>query len=298
MRTRLVSLVTRLYPLKSGCGLIANHPLTTFLAGDPHRDEWAPVQGGYLRVSLTDRVGRAAYYVGDFDRKVSDAIDVAVEPGDSVLDIGANVGLTALRLASRVGHRGAVRAFEPNPTMLRYLMESIQRSKVQDIVEVLPYALGRTNGKATLRVPSGNAGMGSLAQDCEDVAEEHVVDVVRLDDVWRQQRWPRIDFIKIDVEGFETNVLEGARQAIAAAKPRAILFEHHRASSLDVDRSPITILRELGYSVFALPRYLLFPRAVPADDRRAQGSDFIAIVDDHRGLAIRKSLRLASNARG
>jgi len=297
MRPRLVSLVTRLYPLKSGCGMIANHPLTTFLAGDPHQDEWAPVEGGYLRVSLTDRVGRAAYYVGDFDRKVSDAIDVAVEPGDAVLDIGANVGLTALRLASRVGRRGRVRAFEPNPTMLRYLKESIQRSKLQDIIEVLPYALGRVRGKAALRVPSGNAGMGSLVLDCEDVAEEHVVDIVRLDDVWKEQRWPRIDFIKIDVEGFESNVLEGARQTIAAAKPRAILFEHHRVSSLGVERSPITILRELGYDVFALPKYLVFPRAVPADDRRARGSDFIAIADDDRGLAIRKSLRLADNAR-
>jgi FkbM family methyltransferase len=295
MRPRMVSLVTRLYPLKSGCGRIANHPLTTFLAGDPHRDEWAPVEGGYLRVSLTDRVGRAAYYVGDFDRKVSDAIDVAVEPGDSVLDIGANVGLTALRLASRVGSRGSVRAFEPNPTMLRYLRESIQRSRLQEIVEILPYALGRVSGKATLRVPSGNAGMGSLASGCEDVAEEHVVDVVRLDDVWKEQRWPRIDFIKIDVEGFESNVLEGARQTIAAAKPRAILFEHHRASSLGVERSPITMLRELGYDVFALPKYLLFPRAVPADDPRARGSDFIAIVDDGRGRAVRKSLRVAGN---
>jgi len=93
-------------------------------------------------------------------------------------------------------------------------------------------------------------------------------------------------------------VLEGARQTIAAAKPRAILFEHHRASSLDVERSPITILREFGYDVFALPKYLLFPRAVPADDRRARISDFIAIVDDDRGLAIRKRLRLANNARG
>jgi hypothetical protein len=58
------------------------------------------------------------------------------------------------------------------------------------------------------------------------------------------------------------------------------------------------MLRELGYDVFALPKYLLFPRAVAVDDRRAQGSDFIAIVDDDRGLAIRKSLRLANNARG
>src|SRR5262249_59911556 len=92
-----------------------------------------------------------------------------------------------------------------------------QRSKLQDIVEVLPYALGRVSGKATLRVPWGNAGMGSLALDCEDVAEEHVVDVVRLDDVWKERGWPRIDFIKIDVEGFESHVLEGARQTIAAA---------------------------------------------------------------------------------
>ena len=191
-----------------------------------------------ILISLTDRVGRAAYYVGDFDRKVSDAIDVAVEPGDSVLDIGANVGLTALRLASRVGSRGRVRAFEPNPTMLRYLRESIQRSKLQDIVEVLPYALGRVGGTATLRVPFGNAGMGSLALDCEDVAEEHVVNVVRLDDVWKGQRPPRIDFIKIDVEGFESDVLEGARRTIVTPNR-----ERYCSSTIEHRRSPSSASR-------------------------------------------------------
>ena len=139
--------------------------------------------------------------------------------------------------------------------------------------------------------------MGSLAEDCKDAAEEHVVDVVRLDDAWTTQQWPRIDFIKIDVEGFESDVLEGSRQTIAGTKPRAILFEHHRVSSSRVERSPITILRELGYDVFALSKYLLFPRAVPADDRRARGSDFIAVVASDRSLTIRKSLRVAGNAR-
>ena len=103
MRAEAIAKVTRLYPFLSGCGSLANHRLIDRLAGKPKREAWAEVEGGRLLVSLDDYVGRSAFYVGDLDRKVSAVVDRFVRPGDTVLDIGANIGLVSLRVAKRVG---------------------------------------------------------------------------------------------------------------------------------------------------------------------------------------------------
>src|SRR5215467_8601389 len=124
-RCNLVAGITRWYPFISGCGTVANSQFVEFAASPPNEDAWAKVEGGRALVPLRDHVGRSMFFVGDLDRKISWVVDNCVEQGDVVCDVGANLGLVSLRLAARVGPRGRVHSFEPNPRMQRYFRETI-----------------------------------------------------------------------------------------------------------------------------------------------------------------------------
>ena len=82
---------------------------------------------------LDDFAGRAAYYVGDLDRKLTGIMRRIVRPGDRVLDIGANLGIVTLPMAMAVGERGAVHAFEPNPVMQEHLERSLRRNGLNNV---------------------------------------------------------------------------------------------------------------------------------------------------------------------
>lgn len=213
LRATVVSKLTRLYPFLTGCGTVANHPLVDALAGHPKSDTWAAVEGGRLSVSLADHVGRAAFYVGDLDRKVSALIDRFVKPGDTVLDIGANIGLVAFRLSKRVGPGGKVHAFEPNSAVADRFERSLAANAISN-VEIHRIALGSEPGTQPLSIPSGNAGAASLVSGRVE-GKTADVRVERLDDL----NLGPVSFVKMDVEGFEEQVLRGYARTLRSAPP-------------------------------------------------------------------------------
>src|SRR5262249_6027347 len=141
--------------------------------------------------------------------------------GDTVIDIGANIGLVTLLMAKLTGRDGRVYAFEPNPLLGKSLRVTLSRNKIAN-VEFYPFALGDAPRRMTLHVPSDNNGSGSLVHD-RGSSLEFLVEVRRLDDVLEGSR--NIAVIKLDVEGFEYEVMRGAEKIISQTRPRAVLFE-------------------------------------------------------------------------
>lgn len=266
MRAEAIAKIARLYPLLSGCGTIANHPVIDYLAGRPSGEAWAKVEGGKLLVSLDDYVGRAAFYVGDLDRKISVIVDRFVKPGDTVLDIGANIGLVTLRLSKRVGRTGIVHAFEPNPQPASKLASSIVASDVSN-VRVHQTALGSKDAILPLTIPAGNVGMGSLIGDFQGETVE--VPVRRLDDF---DLGP-VAFVKMDVEGFEDQVLLGAERTLRQSPPKVILFEQNTATG-----TAIQILRAAGYRVAGVSKSLLRLRLNPVSEWSSKYHDYVASI--------------------
>lgn len=268
MRAEAVARITRLYPFNSGCGTLANHPVVDALAGRPKGDAWAKVEGGRLLVSLEDHVGRAAFYVGDLDRKISVLIDRFVKPGETVLDIGANVGLVSLRLSKRVGSEGIVHAFEPNPSVSSRLVSSLEANGVTN-VRLHQVALGDVPGILRLSVPEGNAGAASLIAGRVS-GEICDVPVKRLDDF----DFGPISFVKIDVEGFEENVLRGFSRTLSSRPPRIILFEQNDPSGFS-----IRLLEEAGYRIFGVAKSLLRLGLRPVSSWNPAYNDYLAVAD-------------------
>lgn len=174
------------------------------------------------------------------------AIDTLCRPGDCVLDIGANVGDWTMPIALRVGPTGRVLAFEPVP----YLAETIAKTariNRHDWVEVHRLALGAADGTSEFSVERGNSG-GSRLGRCEGDFSLIHVPVRRLDGLLAgRPDIDRIDFIKIDVEGHEIEVLEGARDTLTRFRPPLVL-----ESGFETDAQRLALhdlLAGLGYGI-------------------------------------------------
>jgi len=141
----------------------------------------------------------------------------------TVLDIGANIGLTALAF-SRMADR--VHAFEPSPTTFAFLRQNTAGS---DAIALHNFGLGDHAGQFELTFsPSSRAG--GFVSGTTRVSGGHVtekIDVRRLDDLAADLDLDALAFVKIDVEGFEGGVLQGGRETIERFKPVVALELNH-----------------------------------------------------------------------
>ena len=176
--------------------------------------------------------------------------------GLTVLDVGAHVGQYALLASGLVGPAGRVIAFEPHPVLGRVLRRNVSRAGCQNVT-VLPVALGRAQGPGTLVLhPPDNFGGSSLRPG--DASEHHAratVEVTTLDEVMSRLGRPSVDLAKIDVEGAELDVIDGARGTLKANPDIVLIVEFLRSNPLRFGRTVEDLearLRELGFQLFTL----------------------------------------------
>lgn len=157
-------------------------------------------------------IGKALGLFGEFAEGENRLMARYVKPGDVVVDVGANLGTTVLPLAKAVGSSGQVIAFEPQPLMAQCLQTSLTLNELFD-VRVVTAALSDKSGWARIPAPDiqqgGNYGAMSL---CDQGLQ---VPVVCLDAFELHQ----LNLMKIDVEGFEWPVIQGAQQQLLRHRP-------------------------------------------------------------------------------
>ncbi len=172
-----------------------------------------------------------------------------IAPGMTVLDIGANVGLYSLYIAELVGKQGKVLAFEPDPSLFEAAAANIQQSGNGDVITLRKLALGSQTGTATLYRGNYNSGDNRLSASPTHQQSVQVA-IARLDDVVDGER---VDFVKIDVQGWEAEVLRGMEHTLKNNPGLTIYFEYWpdglRKAGEEV-LSPIHILTQHGFTVF------------------------------------------------
>lgn len=204
-----------------------------------------------------ERVGSSLCRTGIYDLPVSEALARLVDPGDCVIDAGANIGYMSSLAAWRAGERGRILSFEPNPAVLPALERNVARWRSRAglaPVTVYPIALSDENGSATLRATADfatNMGTASLSEySPEEAAHSWHVESRRLDDYIQLDQ---IGMLKLDVEDHELNVMRGAELAISERRVRDILLE-------DRTRGPspkLEFLRRAGYEILAIDQRFL-----------------------------------------
>jgi FkbM family methyltransferase len=183
--------------------------------------------------SLDERAISRPILVDAYERSETKFIARIVQPGDSVVDAGANIGFHTVHMAKLAGPGGHVDAFEPLDYLADALDASIEENEFGAIVRVHRLALDERDGLRSLRhAPrTVNFGGGHLAPD-GPVPPDHadvLVPTARLDDVLAGRR---CRFIKLDVEGAEPRVVRGAIATLANEKPVILAELHERQLQL------------------------------------------------------------------
>lgn len=176
--------------------------------------------------------------------------------GQTVYDIGAYEGVMALFFARAVGPRGRVIAFEPNPINRARLESNVALNKF-DNVTVFQVAIGSRQEKAQLAIRQNNYATGSIDPSIKmQILEERgsliEVEVDTLDHRFQIARLPPPNFVKIDVEGYELNVLNGMTDTIAKARPD-IFIELHGVGvqkKRENARKVVNFLSAAAYSIY------------------------------------------------
>lgn len=140
-------------------------------------------------------------------------------PGDWAIDVGANIGVVTGQLAARVGAAGHVWAIEPVPWNAQRLKDLRERNHLE-MIRTFDVALGAADGTVTLRLPPpGSSGWASVTASWIN-ADEIVVPLRSLDSLVSELGVDgELALIKIDVEGFESEVLAGAAETLARFRP-------------------------------------------------------------------------------
>lgn len=263
IKSTMLATIGRCYPFYSGNFRIVNSRLARSIIGSIVDTLWCPTPGGPLLVPLNDEVGRCIYFTGDYDRKITWVCRRVVRAGDTVIDVGANLGLVTLALAQLVGRNGKVLAFEPNPRMQALIEASLLKAKHTNVV-LHKVGLGSGEAEMDLYVPSGNVGQGSfLYHQHASNKEIYKCRILRLSDVVKRECIGNIRLIKIDVEGYESEVLTGAHYVLEVIRPDIIILETNEASELRFrDRPAILTLREHRYRFLAIPKAILSMKVV------------------------------------
>lgn len=196
-----------------------------FPPGVTRRVLWGPLCGMVWRVNFI--TGVAPIYSG-VERPVQAAMHRFVKSGSCVLDVGSNWGLHTLLLSRLAGAQGRVLAFEPVPEVFAELQWHLAANNCQNVTAIR-CALAEREGEQMFS-RGATAAEGSLDQGIagsEPAGGGFVVPVKTVDGMVDQYAMGRVDFIKIDVEGAESRVLEGATKTIERYRPRLIIELHN-----------------------------------------------------------------------
>ncbi len=208
--------------------------------------------------------GRGIYvYREDLEPELS-VLSKFLSPGAVFVDVGANVGVYSLSAAALVGPHGTVVSVEPFPQILAQLWENVSANDFGSIVRIRNFCASDITAPATLWLNHGRPHSFSLIR-AGNAAGLSVL-AVRLDDLLGWERLERLDYLKIDAEGSELGILNGAKSFIEGFRP-IIQLE-------DVDRTLSRRLDEYtAFSVAGTRNSLLIPteRHGVADDLVREG---------------------------
>lgn len=162
-------------------------------------------------------------------------------PGQTAIDVGANLGVLSTMLASLVGPTGRVLSFEPSPVVFSKLQKTI---KANDLRQVVPLNLGCGRSRSTeqLHQVSKSSGNSSIVAPGQASVE---IRVEALDDIGEAWASP-VSLLKIDTEGFEPQVLHGASRLIAEHRP--IIYLEMGGDYVDATHESIAFLDSAGYA--------------------------------------------------
>jgi len=213
-----------------------------------------------------------------------------VNPGDRVIDVGAQLGYITCHLAKRVGPTGKIYSFEPDPNALRRLRLAVEANQF-DWVRIFPVGASNVAGTATIHL-SKHAGYSSLVESNHSQhVESAEISTVRIDDLAANGEFESpIALVKMDVEGWESSVLDGMQALIA--KDRPLILTEINPEMLAVrgedSRNLLSRIAPHGYAIFEIMPFKIRPSADlpvlerfdPNQDVKAEMAEVLCVPEE------------------
>ncbi|MCW3014744.1 MAG: hypothetical protein JWO02_1836 [Solirubrobacterales bacterium] len=256
---------------------------------DGRRDVAHLSWGLSLEVHANETIGYTILTAGVFDPCVSETMHRLIDPGDLVVDVGANVGYLTSLAAARAGAGGTVIAFEPHPGVFELLASNAARWRAAGVAAVETHQTALSDRAGTAELNAGplfhaNMGLATLNETGTATAADDVLPVAvqRLDEVLGDRS---VGLLKIDVEGHEPEVLRGAVDLLQSGRVRDVIFEDHEP----YPDASTELVEAAGYRLFSLSNDL-FGVMLGAPAERGETSDwpgpsYLATRDPERAIA-------------
>ena len=195
-------------------------------------------------------------WLGHYELEKQGLVAQLVKPGMKVFDIGANAGFYTLACSRLAGATGHVWAFEPFAENAFNVLQHLRLNAISNVT-LVQAAVADRSGVAGFEIAQSNS-MGMLSSQ----AKGYLVPTISLDQLLHDQTLPMPDLIKMDVEGAEAAVLEGAR-ALLQRRSAVLLIALHGDAPM---RACQALLEEAGYEVFSLDGKRLVADAAFVDE--------------------------------
>jgi len=161
---------------------------------------------------------------GQWETKVEAALHRLVEPGQTIAEAGANLGVHSLTIAERVGPSGRLHSIEPNPHLAALLRRSLMANRLHARATLHQAALGDHDGVATLWIdPHSLGGASTLWRAPQSHPVQQTVPLTRLDTLLAGTA--ELHGLRMDIEGAEALALAGAREVLARSPRAWVLLE-------------------------------------------------------------------------
>lgn len=183
-------------------------------------------QGIKLWVDPASNFGKRILREGNYEAELTSAFLELLHPGQTFVDVGANEGWFSMLAAKLVGPTGQVIACEPQERLWPAILKNLMANGFAN-VQLLPFAIGREAGRGQINLyPSVNTGSSHICGTRRRWEATQPIEVVPLSVVLGSVADRRIDLMKIDVEGFELQVLQGAGDHLGSTIRRIVVEIH------------------------------------------------------------------------
>jgi FkbM family methyltransferase len=236
-----------------GTGISTVRPFSTLKAAIGRYLRSAPVvnvQGHRMLAGSSDLLNLAV--LGVWEPEETELVRKLVRPGDTVVDLGGNIGYFTLIMARQAGPQGRVFVFEPGPDNFAILRRNVEMNGYRTIV-MEPKAVANFSGKVRLHMAAAAPVDHRIFGDPDEQRESCEVDCVRLDD-YPPLRNAAVSFVKIDVQGAEEMVLHGMEQMLRRNRGIKLLIEFWPFGLRKAGTDPAKMLEyiaSLGFRMFS-----------------------------------------------
>lgn len=206
---------------------------------------------GVAKICLPDTYEVMSRYVieeqGDWFEDEIRFVRKLLQVGQTAIDVGANYGVYTLSMAALVGPSGRIYSFEPDAATAKLLRESLEINGFGQ-VQVIERAVSDSKRRSYFRIEN-NSELNRLLDESEAESSDGGVDVTTLDDCRKEFGWGAVDFIKIDAEGQEPQVVRGAAGLLTETSPLVMAEYKH---GMEFNYAVIEEFNRLGYKTYRL----------------------------------------------